>query len=55
MEDVLDVYAEPPVEEEPLICMDEASKQLLEDELPPIPMIPGHPLREDYHYERNGT
>lgn len=55
MEDVLDVYAEVPVENEPLICMDEASKQLLGDELSPIPMIPGHPLREDYHYQRNGT
>ncbi len=44
MEDVLDVYAEVPVENEPLICMDEASKQLLGDELSPIPMIRGIPF-----------
>jgi hypothetical protein len=55
MEDVLDVYTEPPIEDEPLICMDEASKQLLDDSLPPIPLAPGRSLREDYHYERNGT
>ena len=55
MEDVLDVYAEPPLEDEPLICMDEASKQLLDDGLPPIPPAPGRVLREDYHYERHGT
>ncbi len=35
--------------------MDEASKQLLRDDIPGEPMIPGHPAREDYHYERRGT
>jgi len=35
--------------------MDEASKQLLRDELPSVPMTPGRPAREDYHYERRGT
>jgi hypothetical protein len=52
MEDVLDVYASTHTSEEPLICMDEASKQLVEDEHPPLPMQPGQPVREDYHYER---
>jgi hypothetical protein len=55
MEDVLDVYQREYTEEFPLICMDEASKQLLEDELPSIPMAPGRVTREDYHYERRGT
>jgi hypothetical protein len=55
MEDVLDLYAQEHTAEEPLICMDEASKQLLRDEEPPLPMEPGRPLREDYHYERRGT
>ena len=55
MEDVLDVYAGQHSEEEPLICMDEASKQLLQDERSVEPMAPGRPAREDYHYERNGT
>jgi len=55
MEEVLDVYAGQHSEDEPLICMDEASKQLLRDERPVEPMAPGRPAREDYHYERNGT
>jgi hypothetical protein len=55
MEDVLDVYAAEHSEEEPLICMDEASKQLLRDERPAEPLAPGRPAREDYHYERRGV
>jgi hypothetical protein len=55
MEDVLDVYAAEHSEDEPLICMDEASKQLLEDGMPSLPVAPGRPHREDYHYERHGT
>ena len=55
MEDVLDVYAAEHTPEEPLICMDEASKQLLRDERPPEPLAPGRPTREDYHYERRGV
>jgi hypothetical protein len=55
MEDILDVYAAEHTEDEPLICMDEASKQLLRDERPSEPLAPGRPAREDYHYERHGT
>jgi hypothetical protein len=55
MEDVLDVYEATPSDEEPLICMDEAAKQLLRDDLPSLPLKPGHPVREDYHYERRGV
>jgi len=55
MEDVLDVYAGQYSEAEPLICMDEASKQLLRDERPTQPPAPGRPAREDYHYERRGV
>jgi DDE superfamily endonuclease len=55
MEDVLDVYAAEHTPEEPLICMDEASKQLLRDERPAEPLAPGRPAREDYHYERRGV
>lgn len=55
MEEVLDEYAKPPTDDEPLVCMDEASKQLLRDVEPPVPMSPGHPAKEDYHYERRGT
>jgi hypothetical protein len=55
MEDVLDLYQASHSAEEPLICMDEASKQLLRDEYPPQPLAPGRPAREDYHYERRGV
>jgi DDE superfamily endonuclease len=55
MEDVLDVYTAARGVENPLICMDESSKQLLRDVHEPIPPLPGQPLREDPHYERRGT
>lgn len=55
MEDILDLYAAGHSEEEPLICMDEASKQLLADVAEPIALLPGQPTKEDYHYERRGV
>jgi hypothetical protein len=55
MEQVLDVYALPPSAREPLICMDEASKQLPEGLHVPLPPAPGRPPREDYHYQRQGV
>ncbi len=53
MEDVLELYIAPHSEEEPLICMDEAAKQLLGGVS--IPLTPGHAAKEDYHYERHGV
>lgn len=55
MEDVLDLYASEHSAMEPLVCMDEASKQLVRDEREPIPLAPDRPLRQDYHYQRRGT
>ncbi len=55
MEDVLDQYTGEYPADEPLICMDEASKQLLREVREPTPMAPGRPPREDYQYERRGT
>lgn len=55
MEQVLDVYAKPPIDDEPLVCMDEASKELHAHVTAPLPMAPGRPLREDDKYLRNGT
>jgi hypothetical protein len=55
MEEVLDVYAAPPDPDEPLVCMDEAAKQLLGDVADPLPVEPGKPRREDYHYARGGV
>lgn len=52
MEQVLDVYHEQYNDAHPLICMDEASKQVVSDVDPALPMSPGHPRREDHHYER---
>lgn len=55
MEDVLDVYARPYDPCFPVICMDEASKQLVGEIRNPLPMRPGDPLRIDSEYVRNGT
>ena len=55
MEDVLDVYQRPLDEKRPLVCLDEASKQLLSDTRPPQPLAVGRPARQDSEYKRNGT
>jgi DDE superfamily endonuclease len=55
MEDVLCVYTRPRDPERPLVCMDEASKQLTAETRQPAAMKPGCPARFDYEYERNGT
>jgi len=55
MEEVLDAYAWPYHPDEPLVCFDEMSRQLLDHVLEPLPMEPGQPRREDYEYERKGT
>lgn len=55
MEKVLDIYHEKYDEKRPLICMDEASKQIISDLNPDLPMTPGQPRREDHHYERKGV
>ncbi len=55
MEDVLEVYTRPYDPLRPVVCVDEASKQLVADVTPSWPMQPGQPLRQDYEYERRGT
>lgn len=55
MEDVLAVYCRPRDPKRPLVCLDEASKQLFKEVRVPLPMKPGQPARHDYEYERNGT
>ncbi len=55
MEEILDLYEAPHDPHQPLICMDETSRQLLGDEREPLPLQPGRPRREDYHYERRGV
>jgi hypothetical protein len=55
MEDVLEVYHRPYDEKRPLVCLDEASKQLIGETVQPLPAKPGHAERFDYEYVRNGT
>jgi len=55
MEDVLEVYARAQDPMRPVVCLDEAAKQLLSDTKEPLPTTPGHPLCYDSHYERHGT
>jgi hypothetical protein len=55
MEDVLEVYRRPRDPDYPLVCLDEASKQLLADTRTPIPMRSGRVACMDYEYRRNGT
>ena len=55
MEDVLDVYTRPYDPKRPQVCLDETSRQLLADVIPPQPMAPGVPAHEDYEYERRGV
>jgi hypothetical protein len=55
MEDVLEVYHRPYDPDRPLVCLDEASKQLLGEVTLPLPAAPGQPERFDYEYVRNGT
>ena len=38
MEDVLEVYTRPYDKSHPVVCLDEASKQLVADVTPPLPM-----------------
>jgi hypothetical protein len=53
MEQILDVYQEPFDEKNPLICMDEASRQVLEDVTAPLEMKAGTLRRIDDKYERH--
>ncbi len=55
MEDVLDLYAEPPDPRRPRVCFDERPVQLVAETRQPIPAAPGQPGRVDYEYKRNGT
>jgi len=55
MEDVLDLYAEPPDPKRPVVCFDESPTQLIGEVRQPIPAAPRQPRRYDYEYRRNGT
>lgn len=55
MEAVLAVYQRPHDPTRPMVCLDEATKQLIKETRMPVPAKPGQPARHDYEYERNGT
>jgi hypothetical protein len=55
MYDVLELYARPYRAQEPVICIDEKSKQLIRDSRAPLCIKPGVPAKYDYEYVRAGT
>ena len=52
---LLTLYARPYNEQFPVVCMDEKSKQLMEDVRGIIPLGPGRPAKYDSEYIRKGT
>lgn len=52
---LLALYARPGNKEEPVVCIDEKSVQLLADKRAPVPMRPGRLRKQDYEYVRRGT
>jgi transposase len=55
MEDVLDLYAEEPSPQRPVVCFDESPTQLIGEVRAPIPAQPGQLERFDCEYRREGT
>jgi hypothetical protein len=55
MEDVITVYQLAYDPQYPVVCFDEACKQLFGEVRPPQPAAPGRPARQDYEYERKGV
>lgn len=52
---LLDLYKKPYDADEPVICVDEKSKQLLKQTRTPLAGQPGVVAKEDYEYKRAGT
>jgi DDE superfamily endonuclease len=55
MYDLLDLYQQPYNRDEPVVCVDEKSKQLLGPKRPDLPAKPGQDRKVDYEYVRHGT
>jgi hypothetical protein len=53
MEDILDVYQRSYDPLNPVVCIDETNKQLIQETR--VPCAPGQPEKLDYEYERNGV
>jgi len=52
---LIDLYEQDYNKLHPVICVDEKSKQYLEETRDPLPMKAGSPYRYDYEYIRKGT
>lgn len=55
MEEVLELYKRPYHPREPVLTMDETTKQLTMEVIEPLPSYPGQPERYDTLYKRNGV
>ena len=55
MEDVLAVYKQAYDPKNPVVCMDESSKQPIQEVPEPLPLESGKPVRYDTEYRRNGV
>jgi hypothetical protein len=55
MEDVIQTYLLPYNPAYPVVCFDEASKQLFGEVRESLPTQPGSPAKQDYEYERLGV
>jgi hypothetical protein len=55
MYDLLGLYAKPYDPAEPVVCLDEKSKQLLAQTREPLAAAAGQIAKEDYEYKRAGT
>ena len=55
MEDVLELYAEAPDQQHPVVCFDETPRQLIGESRVPVVAKLGRRARFDYEYVRNGT
>lgn len=55
MESILELYHKPYDRHEPVVCMDETTKQLTAEVREPLPVSVGRPERFDTHYRRNGV
>ena len=55
MEDVIEVYHRPYDPNCPVVCVDEAGKQLTGDVRAPLPVRVSSPAKEDSEYARNGV
>jgi hypothetical protein len=55
MEQILRLYERAYNPEEPVVCLDETTKQLTGEVRVPLPSAPGRPERYDSQYRRNGV